>query len=387
MYVIMKTKRKLIPKSNAVSNTSCSFEENVAFDTSRSNEKSVVVRDLCHNVDDVGTSVVSKRQLNRFNSYFLFCKMVFGEGKQKDNDAVTTISPRSDPISSLSPTIRSNQRSDPHTQSSSPRRCHRRRPSLSETKKKRRNINMAMISAFTTVDKMATVDKTAHNSRTTSRDLWLSLEKAYAPHPTSREYTLKTQLLRIEMHGDETPDAYLNQYNGLKTTIAARQIPTAFSELHALFSDHDYMLGKTRAPALSITSSFAVNYAVGSPSMLEARQAQLSELTAQLSALGFQVSLIAPSGPQAFYGVRLSNRNYNNNNHTGANSHVTPDLEAMDNSEAYYGDDALHVGNGKGLPILHIAQKSDVCSTFKSFVQMVERQFTTELRNVQTDWG
>nr|GEX78944.1 retrotransposon protein, putative, Ty1-copia subclass [Tanacetum cinerariifolium] len=31
---------------------------------------------------------------------------------------------------------------------------------------------------------------------------------------------------------------------------------------------------------------------------------------------------------------------------TGANSHVTPNLEAMDNSEAYYGDDALHVGNG-----------------------------------------
>ncbi|GJV38730.1 putative RNA-directed DNA polymerase [Tanacetum coccineum] len=32
-------------------------------------------------------------------------------------------------------------------------------------------------------------------------------------------------------------------------------------------------------------------------------------------------------------------------------------------------------------------QKSDVYSTFKSFVQMVERQFTTKLKNVQTDWG
>nr|GFD32739.1 nucleotide-binding, alpha-beta plait [Tanacetum cinerariifolium] len=108
---------------------------------------------------------------------------------------------------------------------------------------------------------------------TTSRDLWLSLEKAYAPHSTSREYTLKTQFLRIEMHGDETPDAYLNraqkyvdalaaigepvkdkdlvmiavsglreEYNRLKTTITVRQIPTAFNELHALLSDHDYML-------------------------------------------------------------------------------------------------------------------------------------------------
>ncbi|GJY76088.1 putative RNA-directed DNA polymerase [Tanacetum coccineum] len=280
------------------------------------------------------------------------------------------------------------------------------------------------------------------------------------------------------MHGDETPDAYLNraqeyadalatigepvkdkdlvmlsvsglreEYNSLKTTITARQSPTAFSELHALLSDHDYMLGKTRAPAPSITSSFAANYAVGSPSMPEARQAQLSELTAQLSALGFQVSPIAPSGPQAFYGVRPSNNNRNNNNNnrgnrnnsrgnnnnrgrgngrqfdwastqntvygtcnrcgighipsqcpnrdpstirtrpsanfantraqssnasanwhsdTGANSHVTPDLEAMDNSEAYYGDDALHVGNGKGLPILHIGS-SKVYSPQKTF--------------------
>ncbi|GJV05450.1 putative RNA-directed DNA polymerase [Tanacetum coccineum] len=315
---------------------------------------------------------------------------------------------------------------------------------------------------------------------TTSRDLWLSHEKAYAPHSTSREYTLKTQLLRIEMHGDETPDAYLNraqeyadalaaigepvkdkdlvmlavsvlglheEYNGLKTTITARQSPTAFSELHALLSDHDYMLGKTRAPAPSITSSFAANYAVGSPSMPEARQAQLSELTAQLSALGFQVSPITPSGPQAFYGARSNNNNNNrsNNNNrgnrnnsrgnnnrgrgngrqfdwastqntiygtcnrcgighipsqcpnrdpstirtrpsanfantraqssnasanwhsdTGTNSHVTPDLAAMDTSEAYYGDDALHVGNGKGLPILHIGS-SKVYSPQKMF--------------------
>ncbi|GJV98077.1 putative RNA-directed DNA polymerase [Tanacetum coccineum] len=272
-----------------------------------------------------------------------------------------------------------------------------------------------------------------HVQGTTSRDLWLSLKKAYAPHSTSREYTLKTQLLRIKMHGDETPDAYLNraqeyadalaaigepvkdkdlvmlvvsglreEYNGLKTTITARQSPTAFSELHALLSDHDYMLEKTRTP-------------------------------------------IAPYGPQAFYGARPSNNNRSNDNNnrgnrnnsrgnnrgrdngrqfdwastqntvygtcnrcdighipsqcpnrdpytirtrpsanfantsaqssnafanwhsdTGANSHVTHDLEAMDNSEAYYGDDALHVGNGKGLPILHIGS-SKVYSPQKTF--------------------
>nr|GEY67747.1 hypothetical protein [Tanacetum cinerariifolium] len=125
------------------------------------------------------------------------------------------------------------------------------------------------------------------------------------------------------MHGDETPDAYLNraqkyadalaaigehvndkdlvmlvvlglreEYDGLKTTITACQSPTAFRELYALLSDHDYMLGKTRAPAPSITSSFA----------------------ATTHAIGFQVSPIAPSGPQSFNGVHPSNNNRNNNN-------------------------------------------------------------------------
>ncbi|GJW04092.1 hypothetical protein Tco_1562948 [Tanacetum coccineum] len=46
------------------------------------------------------------------------------------------------------------------------------------------------------------------------------------------------------------------EYNGLKTTITTRQSPTAFSELHALLSDHGYMLGKNSAPVSSITSSF-----------------------------------------------------------------------------------------------------------------------------------
>ncbi|GKB25708.1 hypothetical protein Tco_0865109 [Tanacetum coccineum] len=51
---------------------------------------------------------------------------------------------------------------------------------------------------------------------------------------------------------------------------------------------------------------------------------------------------------------------------TGANSHVIHDLEAMDNSEAYYSDDALHVGNNKGLRILHIGS-SKVYSPQKKF--------------------
>nr|GEX59833.1 hypothetical protein [Tanacetum cinerariifolium] len=56
------------------------------------------------------------------------------------------------------------------------------------------------------------------------------------------------------------------------------------------------------------------------------------------------------------HGNRNNSRGNNNNRgrDTGANSHVKPNLEAMDNSEAYYGDNALHVGNSKGLSILYI---------------------------------
>nr|GEX48215.1 hypothetical protein CTI12_AA391630 [Tanacetum cinerariifolium] len=109
-----------------------------------------------------------------------------------------------------------------------------------------------------------------HIQSTTSRDLWLSIEKAYALHSTSKEYTLKTQLLRIEMHGDETPDAYLNRAQEYADALARNR------------------------------------------------------------------------------------ENGTREKDTGTNNHVTPDLAAVDTSKAYYGDDALHVGNGKGLPILHI---------------------------------
>ncbi|GKG15308.1 nucleotide-binding alpha-beta plait domain-containing protein, partial [Tanacetum coccineum] len=115
---------------------------------------------------------------------------------------------------------------------------------------------------------------------TTSLEVWLSLERAYTPHTSSREYTLKTQLLKLEMKGDETSDAYLNQakeyadalgnigeafkekylvmllivglhedYNGLKSTLLARQAPTAFHELQGLLADHDYMI-KQYVPAI-----------------------------------------------------------------------------------------------------------------------------------------
>lgn len=44
-----------------------------------------------------------------------------------------------------------------------------------------------------------------------SRDLCLSLERAYAPNTASCEYALKTQLIQIEMKRDETPFTYLSR--------------------------------------------------------------------------------------------------------------------------------------------------------------------------------
>ncbi|GKD79245.1 hypothetical protein Tco_1341866 [Tanacetum coccineum] len=89
------------------------------------------------------------------------------------------------------------------------------------------------------------------------------------------------------MHGDETPDAYLNRAQEYVDALAAIGEPVK-DKNHVMLTvsglreerDHDYILGKTRAPAPSITSSFVANYAMGSPSMPEARQAQLSELAA-----------------------------------------------------------------------------------------------------------
>ncbi|GKB75085.1 hypothetical protein Tco_0936497 [Tanacetum coccineum] len=57
---------------------------------------------------------------------------------------------------------------------------------------------------------------------TTSREVWLSLERAYSPHTSCREYTLKTQLLKLEMKGDETSDAYLNQAKEYDDALAVK---------------------------------------------------------------------------------------------------------------------------------------------------------------------
>jgi len=320
-----------------------------------------------------------------------------------------------------------------------------------------------------------------HVQGTTSRELWQSLERAYAPHTSSREYTLKTQLLKLTMKSDESSSSYLtraqeycdalanigepvkekdlvmlvisglrDEYNGLKSMLLTRQFQTAFSELHGLLADHDYMIKK---PTTEIAPTQA--YMATAPSRIPMMTTPSTASTEALHAvqqlaqqLGFQLQpMNNTSTAQANYTQRPTNNrdrqfnnrsgrgrgNYNNRQQGGSNSkpqqfswasnqntvygtcnrcgighvpsqcpnrdpatirprtqpsanyadfrsqssgswlpdtgathHVSPDLSVFDHYESSYGNDNIHVGNGKGLPIFHIGS-SKLYSPTKSF--------------------
>ncbi|GKC73388.1 retrovirus-related pol polyprotein from transposon TNT 1-94, partial [Tanacetum coccineum] len=88
--------------------------------------------------------------------------------------------------------------------------------------------------------------------------IWVSNDAhAYAPHSTSREYTLKTQLLRIEMHNDETPDAYLNRVQEYADALAAISEP---------IKDKDLVMLAVSVSHLSPTSQTSPESSNGQPS-------------------------------------------------------------------------------------------------------------------------
>lgn len=115
--------------------------------------------------------------------------------------------------------------------------------------------------------------------------------------------------------------------------IVGRQFPTAFSDLHALLSDHDYMIRKppsasVQAFAAAAPSAPTASAAISSlpPDTVHALQQVLSQLGLQVQP---QASFSQPSSqqPQAHYasrgrgrgshnrgrGARSNSRNYNNN--------------------------------------------------------------------------
>ncbi|KAD5508217.1 hypothetical protein E3N88_15920 [Mikania micrantha] len=185
-------------------------------------------------------------------------------------------------------------------------------------------------------------------NRRTSRDLWLSLERAYAPPTSSRVYTLKTQLMQIKMKGDETASAYLTraqslsdslanighpmaetdlvlvviaglreEYNGLKSTLLTRQFPTVFSELHGLLADHDYLITKNQ-PDVNPTQAFAATTinrnTTPAPGASTAPSDTLHALQQLTSQLGLQLQPASTSNqpPQALYTTRSFSRGRGN---------------------------------------------------------------------------
>ncbi|KAJ0781359.1 putative RNA-directed DNA polymerase [Helianthus annuus] len=184
-----------------------------------------------------------------------------------------------------------------------------------------------------------------HVQGQTSREVWLSLERAYAPNTSSREYTLKTQLLRIMMKGDEKPTEYLTraqeyasalanigepmkdkdlvmlvisglreEYHGLKSNLLTRQPPVAFNELHGLLHDHDYMLSVHRSPSNTAAppQAFAASTEINQPN-LNAVQSQLSNLQLLANQLGYQLNPLSSSTPQP-------QANYTTRSFSGSNS-------------------------------------------------------------------
>ncbi|MFS7963768.1 putative RNA-directed DNA polymerase [Helianthus anomalus] len=324
----------------------------------------------------------------------------------------------------------------------------------------------------------------------TSREVWLSLERAYAPVSSSHEFTLKSQLLRITMKGDEKLANYLaraqeyatalanigepmkdkdlviltvtglrEEYNGLKANLLARSPPVTFTELHGLLSDHDYMITKILATTQQVphalfaavtTSQQPLTAVVPTPPQpnIDSLRQQLHSLQLMASQLGYQLNPTSSSQPQAYFGSRSFNNNRGNrgsrgssrgnsrggqnnrnqantstrqfswastqntiNGHcnrcgighlpsqclnqpnqsraapqanyvahsdvasqsgftwkpdTGCNGHATPDLSSIDNSEAYFGNDSLLIGDGNPLPIFHIGS-STIYSPNKTF--------------------
>ncbi|KAJ0850106.1 putative RNA-directed DNA polymerase [Helianthus annuus] len=186
-----------------------------------------------------------------------------------------------------------------------------------------------------------------HVQGLTSRDLWLSLERAYAPHISSREYTLKTQLLKLEMKGDETSSGYLTraqeyatvlanigepfkdkdlamlavaglreEYTGLKQNLLARSPPVTFNELYGLLSDHDYMITRhTTAVPQAFTAAFAGPAPTPSCNPQNSQFAAVQQMAAQL---GYQLSpqIQQTSQSQAFMASRSLNNNRGNSRGT-----------------------------------------------------------------------
>ncbi|KAD7479951.1 hypothetical protein E3N88_03087 [Mikania micrantha] len=207
-----------------------------------------------------------------------------------------------------------------------------------------------------------------HVQGDTSRDLWLSLERAYAPHTSSREYTLRTQLLKMEMQSDETSTAYITraqeyndalanigaamqekdvimliisglreEYNALKPTLIARHPPVTLLELPGLLADHEYMTKRVDPTLSAVPQSFTATNSRDSAShnSLQLPPETVQSLQQLMTQLGFTVQP-AQQPNQAYYSTRgqstRDRSSYNNNRRGRGNYNRNTGSSSVNNS-------------------------------------------------------
>lgn len=90
-----------------------------------------------------------------------------------------------------------------------------------------------------------------------------------------------------------------DDYNRLKSTLLAWQVPTAFNELHGLLSDHDYMI-KQSVLAVPPPQVFHTNVTGTTCPTSSLQQDSMQALTQLVSQLGFKLQP-ANQQPQAFF--------------------------------------------------------------------------------------
>ncbi|KAD4179957.1 hypothetical protein E3N88_28548 [Mikania micrantha] len=169
----------------------------------------------------------------------------------------------------------------------------------------------------------------AHVQGNTSQETWLSFERAYAPKTSSREFTLRNQLLRITMKDKDLVMLVVaglrDEYNALKSIILTRQFPTSFIKLYSLFADHDYMMQKPTAPAPSAQAFMATtnpnSRSAAVPGFTSVPPATLQVLQQLMSQLGLKLQP-SQSNPtsQAFYTNRSSNNRSRGRGRTNHNT-------------------------------------------------------------------
>ncbi|MFS7906592.1 putative transcription factor interactor and regulator CCHC(Zn) family [Helianthus anomalus] len=95
------------------------------------------------------------------------------------------------------------------------------------------------------------------------------------------------------------------EYTGLKTNILTRQFPTAFSELHGLLADHDYMIKKSVPEVSPVQAFMAASTNFPDLNNTSASSTNIQALQQLVSQLGFQLQPVTQQplqkSPQAFY--------------------------------------------------------------------------------------